>query len=192
MRRRDRAVHDEAWIKLFLHRAPVGALATVHEGQPFINTNLFVYDEPEHVIYVHTARVGRTRANVEQEERMCFSVSEMGCFLPDKVAWEFGVEYAGVVIFGTATIVEDDQEKARFFEMFFDKYVPNLQAGTDYAPARIRNVHASACIRSILSSGVLRKRKLPPTFPGPFTMASETKGGWNCSFAEGVQLPQKV
>ena len=46
---------------------PVGALATIHDGQPFINSNLFVYDEQAHCIYMHTARVGRTQANVERE-----------------------------------------------------------------------------------------------------------------------------
>ena len=65
VRRKDRAVDDERWIVELLRRAAVGALATVYEGQPFINENIFVYDEGERVIYLHTARVGRTRANVE-------------------------------------------------------------------------------------------------------------------------------
>ncbi len=61
--RKDRAVDDDAWITAMLGRAAVGTLATVSDGQPFINSNLFVYDEGEGVIYMHTARVGRTRAN---------------------------------------------------------------------------------------------------------------------------------
>jgi len=43
VRRRDRAVTDEGWIKAFLHSGAWGALASVAEGQPFINTNLYVY-----------------------------------------------------------------------------------------------------------------------------------------------------
>ena len=73
----------------------VATLATVYEGQPFINTNLFVYEEDKHVIYMHTARTGRTRNNVNEEERVCLSVFEMGRLLPDKIALEFSVEYAG-------------------------------------------------------------------------------------------------
>ena len=53
-RRSDRAVTDEAWIKDFLSGAPFGALATVSDGQPFINMNQFVYDEAAHAIYLHT------------------------------------------------------------------------------------------------------------------------------------------
>ncbi|NJK79078.1 MAG: hypothetical protein HC914_03900 [Chloroflexaceae bacterium] len=54
IRRRDRAVTDEAWIQALLHRAPFAALATVVDGQPFINSNLFVYDEAAACIYMHT------------------------------------------------------------------------------------------------------------------------------------------
>src|SRR5512147_2046139 len=92
--RTDRAVTDEEWIKALLRRAPIGILATVADGQPFINSNLFVYDEPNGAIYMHTARVGRTRANVEGDERACFTVTEMGRLLPASEALEFSVEYA--------------------------------------------------------------------------------------------------
>ena len=43
MRRPDRAVEEDAWIKQYLGQAAVGVLATSYEGQPFINSNLFVY-----------------------------------------------------------------------------------------------------------------------------------------------------
>ena len=43
--RTDRAVADDLWIKQMLDHAPVGYLATILDGQPFINSNLYVYDE---------------------------------------------------------------------------------------------------------------------------------------------------
>ncbi|MBP7592944.1 MAG: pyridoxamine 5'-phosphate oxidase family protein, partial [Chloroflexi bacterium] len=64
VRRQDREVTDESWIRALLHRAPIGYLATQHDGQPFLNSNLFVYDEAAQVIYMHTAKVGRTQANI--------------------------------------------------------------------------------------------------------------------------------
>ena len=107
IRRDDRAVEDQAWIKQFLKTAPIGTLATVYDGQPFVNTNLFYYDEASHSIITHTARVGRTRANIEIHDKVCFSIMEMGRLLPAAEALEFSVEYAGVTIFGTMTVVED-------------------------------------------------------------------------------------
>ena len=45
IRRSDREVVDETWMKRFLKTAAVGTVATVRAGQPFANTNLFVFDE---------------------------------------------------------------------------------------------------------------------------------------------------
>src|SRR5262245_35498164 len=41
VRRQDRAVTDEGWIRELLKRAPYGTLATVRDGQPFVNMNIF-------------------------------------------------------------------------------------------------------------------------------------------------------
>ncbi|MCB8980542.1 MAG: pyridoxamine 5'-phosphate oxidase family protein [Ardenticatenaceae bacterium] len=107
VRRADRAVTDEAWIRTLLHRAPVGVLAFNQGDQPFLNSNLYVYDEAAHAIYMHTARVGRTPANLASETKICFTIFEMGRLLPAKEALEFSVEYSGVTVFGTAVTVED-------------------------------------------------------------------------------------
>jgi len=48
LRRRDRG-KDDAWVRAFLTRAPWGYLATVgDDGQPYLNSNLFVFDEARH------------------------------------------------------------------------------------------------------------------------------------------------
>ena len=44
VRRKDRAVTDEAWIENTLEKAPFGVLALSRDGQPFVNMNVFVYD----------------------------------------------------------------------------------------------------------------------------------------------------
>ena len=56
VKRKDRGVTDEFWLREFLRDGHWGFLATVYDGQPCINTNLFVYDERKHAIYTHTAR----------------------------------------------------------------------------------------------------------------------------------------
>ena len=63
LRRRDRG-KEEPWVRDFIRQAPLGFLATVaDDGQPFLNSNLFVCDEDRHCIYLHTHRTGRTRDN---------------------------------------------------------------------------------------------------------------------------------
>ena len=110
LRRRDRG-KEEPWVTDFMIQAPCGFMATVgKDGQPFLNSNLYFYDQERHCIYLHTHRSGKTRDNVEQVQKVAFSVAAMGRFLPAPEALEFSVEYAGVVAFGIGTIVEDAGE----------------------------------------------------------------------------------
>lgn len=168
MRRHDRAVEDEGWIRGFLHENPVGTLATVHDGQPFINTNFYVYDEKKNVIYMHTARQGRTRSNLEEDERVCFGVSTMGRILPADTALEFSVEYAGVVAFGKGHIVEDDDEKAGALQLLLDKYAPHLRPGRDYRPSTQNELDRTSVFRIDIESWSGKKKEVASDFPGAF------------------------
>ena len=168
MRRADRGVKDDVWIKQFLHTAAVGSMATVHNGQPFINTNLFVYDEANHCLFTHTARVGRTQANVNLHQKVCFSIMEMGRLLPADEALEFSVEYAGVMVFGEAVIVEDNEEATRALQMLLDKYAPHLEAGKDYRPPIEPELKRTAVFRITIESWSGKKKEVEENFPDAF------------------------
>lgn len=168
VRRTDREVSDEQWIRSFLHRAAFGHMATVYDGQPFINSNLFAYDEDTHAIYLHTARVGRTQANVMASERVCFTVSEMGRLLPADVALEFSVEYAGVMVFGTAVLVDDPQEKEHGLQLLLDKYAPHLRPGRDYRSITAEELQRTAVFRISIEQWSGKKKEVAADFPGAF------------------------
>lgn len=172
VRRSDREVTDETWMKQFLHAADVGTLATVHEGQPFLNQNLFVYDEDKHAIYIHTARKGRTRANVEVEQKVSFAIMEMGRLLPADEALEFSVEYAGVVIFGTSEIVEDDTEATHALQLMLDKYAAHLSAGDDYRPPVPEELKRTSVFRIQIDQWSAKKKEVED-FDGAFWYPSQ-------------------
>lgn len=171
--RTDRAVTDEAWIKDFLCRAPVGVLATVRDGQPFINSNLFVYDEGRNAIYMHTAKMGRTRSNVEADENICFSAYEMGRLLPASEALEFSVEYQSVVVFGRASIVEDFEEARWMLQMLLDKYAPHLKPGQDYRPSTNEEIKRTSVYRIQIDSWSGKKKEVAADFPGAYRYGQE-------------------
>jgi len=168
VKRRDRAVEDDGWIADLLGRAPMAALATAHDGQPFINSNLFVYDPGRHAIYMHTARYGRTRANVEGETRVCLSVSEMGRLLPADTALEFSVEYAGATIFGRAGVVEDADEAAYGLQLLLDKYFPHLRPGEHYRPSTAEELARTAVYRIDIEEWSGKRKQVDQSFPGAF------------------------
>ncbi len=167
VRRADRAVEDEAWIVALLERSATGFLATVCEGQPFINSNLFVYDRQAHAIYLHTARKGRTRENVEGDPRVCFTVAEMGRLLPADVALEFSVEYSSVVVFGRASIVEDEEEATAALQLLLDKYFAHLRPGEDYRPPVPEELKRTTVMRVGVESWSGKKKEVGD-FPGAF------------------------
>ncbi len=166
--RKDREVNDEAWIKRLLHRAPMGYLATVQSEQPFINSNLFVYDEAAHAIYLHTAKVGRTRANVEGNARVCFSVTTMGRMLPAPEALEFSVEYAGVVVFGKAQLVDDPAKAAAALQKLLDKYAPHLRPGRDYRPPIDEELKRTTVYHIQIEAWSGKRKEVAENFPGAY------------------------
>jgi nitroimidazol reductase NimA-like FMN-containing flavoprotein (pyridoxamine 5'-phosphate oxidase superfamily) len=166
LRRSDRG-KDDAWIREFLHRAPVGVLATVHDEQPFINSNLYVYDESANAIYMHTGRVGRTQANVDHHERVCFSIMEMGRLLPADEALEFSVEYSGVVVFGRACLIDGDEAK-HALQMLLDKYAPHLRPNVHYRPTTDDELKRTAVYRIEIDSWSGKQKQAEADFPGAY------------------------
>jgi nitroimidazol reductase NimA-like FMN-containing flavoprotein (pyridoxamine 5'-phosphate oxidase superfamily) len=167
IRRSDRAKEDD-WIRSFLRRVPMGTMATVDEGQPFLVTRNFVYDEEKHAIYMHGATKGRTYNNVITNPQVCFSASAMGRLLPADEAVEFGVEYAGVVVFGKAAIVDDQEEATRGLNKLLQKYFPHLHSGVDYQPITLEALKATAVYRIEIESWSGKEKKAPDDFPGAF------------------------
>jgi nitroimidazol reductase NimA-like FMN-containing flavoprotein (pyridoxamine 5'-phosphate oxidase superfamily) len=143
-------------------------LATILDGQPFINSNLFVYDEARQAIYLHTARVGRTRANVEATSSVCFSVSEMGRLLPADTALEFSVEYSGVTVFGLIAVVTDETEAKYALQLLLDKYFPHLHPGIDYRPITLEELQRTSVYRLDIESWSGKQKKVAADFPGAF------------------------
>lgn len=170
VRRRDRAIDDDAWIAAALRDALVGRLATVHDGRPFLNANLFVYDADRHAIYLHTARRGRTRDNVEAAPPApaCFEVSEMGRILPAEQALEFSVEYAGVVVFGDVAIVDDEGEAERALQALLDKAAPHLRPGRDYRAIQPDELRRTSVFRLDVRSWSGKRKVVDEAFPGAF------------------------
>jgi nitroimidazol reductase NimA-like FMN-containing flavoprotein (pyridoxamine 5'-phosphate oxidase superfamily) len=167
VRRADRAVTDDHWIADMLTHAPMGTLATVSDGQPFVNSNLFVYDAQNHALYTHTARLGRTRSNVDGDEKVCFTVTSMGRLLPADEALEFSVEYAGVVVFGRASIIEGaDAERA--LQLLLDKYFPHLRPGRDYRPIIPEELKRTSVYRIAIESWSGKQKRVADDFPGAF------------------------
>lgn len=168
MRRKERAVTDDAWMQALLQRAAVGVMATSYDDQPYITSNLFVYDPGAHCLYLHTAKAGRFLANIEHNPRIAFTVMEMGRLLPADTSLEFSVEYASVVIFGTVQIVTDPDDATRALQLLLDKSAPHLLPGVDYRPPVESELKRTAVFRVTIEEWSGKQKSAPADFPGAY------------------------
>ena len=147
VRRRDRAVEDEEWIRSFLGEARYGVVATEWEGQPFMNPVVFVYEQETQAIYFHTSRAGRIFANISRNPRVCFNACRMGDLMPATTASGFDVEYDSVVVFGKAEVLTDESQATRALRLLLGKYFPNLRYGEEYGPITSEQLGRAAVYR---------------------------------------------
>ena len=123
---------DDAWIRAFLHEAKVGHIASVQEGQPFLNPSTFWFDEENRQIIFHSNVTGRIRSNIENNSRVCFEASELGKMLPANVALEFSLQFRSVIVFGTTRLISDPEEARRVMYALIHKYFPEMTAGKEF------------------------------------------------------------
>lgn len=163
-----RVIDDDGWIRAFLQRMASGFLATAHENQPYVIPVQYVYDEQRHAIYLHGARAGRKYENIAANAQVCFSVGEMGRMLPESRAAKFGVEYASVVIFGQASVIEDNRLAHDALQMLLDKYAPHLRPGRDYEPITEGDLERTAVLEIRIDSWSAKMRAADPDYPGAY------------------------
>jgi nitroimidazol reductase NimA-like FMN-containing flavoprotein (pyridoxamine 5'-phosphate oxidase superfamily) len=170
IRRQDRAIKDEAWIKTFLQRAPYGVLATSMQDQPFIHGILFVYDNEHNVIYLHSANEGRTIDNIRVNPKICFTVAEMGRLLPHPQARGFSVEYSSVVVFGAARLVKEPEEMIKGLHLLMTKYAPHLKSGKNYQPLTEAELEGVAVYCIEIAAWSAKRKQAPEDFDGAYQL----------------------
>ncbi len=168
--RTDRAKDDE-WIRSFLRAATWGYLGTVgDDGQPYLNPNLFVFDEERHCLWLHTRRTGRMRTNVDAHEKVVFSTAAMGRLLPANQALEFSVEYASVVVFGTGRVIEDPEEATHGLRALLEKHAPHLRYGVDYREIVSEELERTAVYRVDIEAWSGKQKEAPGDAPGAYLL----------------------
>ena len=169
VKRKDRAVEDADWIRALLARAPTGTLASAAGGQPYLHTNLFVFDPEADAIYMHTARTGRTRSSIEADPHVAFMVYEMGRLLPAATSLDMSVEFASVVVFGRAFVVTDPAQAEKALRMLLDKYFAHLEYGKDYRSIQPEEQARTSVYRIEIDQWSGKRKQVEEDYPGAFT-----------------------
>lgn len=103
----------------------VAHVATVDaDGYPYVIPFVYVYEGGDK-LYLHIGNIHESHfwENLKHNNKISIEVSEMGELQPGKkYACQSALVYTSVVLFGRATRIEDESEKALFFDRLMVKY----------------------------------------------------------------------
>ena len=127
-----------------------------------------MYQIEQKAIFFHTSNKGRMISNINENPKVALTIVKMGRLLPASNSREFSVEYASVIVFGTAHILEEEAVRAYGLQMLLDKYFPHLEPGKDYPKLTLSEMRGAAVCRIDISSWSGKRNQAPPDFPNAF------------------------
>lgn len=110
----------------FLNSQPAGRVASIDgKGYPQVIPMNFVF--ADNVVYMHSHPMGEKLENIMRNPKVGFEVDQHVCFMPSYYfhptdASQADTLYISVVIKGTASLVDDGNEKARALNALMEKY----------------------------------------------------------------------
>lgn len=149
MRRKDRQLsQEEAWA--ILKETDYGVLAVIgDQGWPYaVPMNYFVLDG---ALYLHCAQEGHKLDAIAKDNRVCFTVTAQHDLIPHQIT----TVYKSAVVFGRASLVEDQAERLALLASLIDtlgdvspeikaKYIQNKQAKTALVKISPQHITAKA------------------------------------------------
>jgi nitroimidazol reductase NimA-like FMN-containing flavoprotein (pyridoxamine 5'-phosphate oxidase superfamily) len=106
MRRADRAITDPVELDSILLRGRFATIAMCQDGEPYLVTLSYGYDEARNALYFHLATTGRKLDAIAADPRVCATIVIDGGY----VAGECKHRYESVVLTGRMALVEDPDE----------------------------------------------------------------------------------
>jgi len=109
-----RSSYEKATIISILKEGLVCHISYVHENQPFILPHLYAVKNDK--VYIHGSVGSFMLRALKTEIDLCFSVTLIDGLVLARSAFHHSVNYRSVVLFGTAKVVESEQEKTEALE----------------------------------------------------------------------------
>ncbi|MBE9157343.1 pyridoxamine 5'-phosphate oxidase family protein [Nodosilinea sp. LEGE 06152] len=116
-----RASYDRQQVYDILDEGLVCHLGFVVEGQPFVIPT--AYGRLDDKVYIHGSPASRMLASLEQGIAVCLTVTLLDGLVLARSAFHHSMNYRSVVLFGTATRVDDADEKMTALKAFTDHVV---------------------------------------------------------------------
>jgi nitroimidazol reductase NimA-like FMN-containing flavoprotein (pyridoxamine 5'-phosphate oxidase superfamily) len=120
LRRKEKEITDISEIESVIQKSQVCRLAFADEGLPYIVPLCFGYKNK--ILYFHSAREGQKIEILRRNHEVCFEFDIDARVRSGKNACAWGMAYKSVIGYGTASFVEDHEEKQKALDIIMRQY----------------------------------------------------------------------
>jgi uncharacterized protein len=117
-----RGVYDRDTVNRILDEGFICHAGFVADGQPYVIPTL--YGRNGNVLYLHGSVASRMLRNLGQGSPVCVTVTLVDGLVLARSVFNHSMNYRSVVILGTATLVDDPQEKVAALRVLSEHIVP--------------------------------------------------------------------
>ncbi len=121
-----RAEYDRATIYQILDEGLICHVSFVTNNQPYVIPT--AYGRIEDTLYIHGSPASRMLRTLQQGVEVCVNVTLLDGLVLARSAFHHSMNYRSVVVFGTATTVQDSQEKLAALHAFTEHIIPGRWA----------------------------------------------------------------
>ncbi|WP_428541868.1 pyridoxamine 5'-phosphate oxidase family protein [Rhodopila sp.] len=121
-RTHERGRFDKATVYDILDSAMVAHIAYVIDGQPFCTPTGFWREDDK--LYWHGSSASRMIRSQSAGVPVCVTVTHFDAIVLARSGFHHSVNYRSVMAFGTARMVDDQEEKRRLMDRFVDRLFP--------------------------------------------------------------------
>lgn len=153
-----RGAFDRATVYQILDEAFICHVGFTVDGQPFVIPT--GYGRLEDQLYLHGSAASRMLRSIAKGVPVCVTVTLLDGLVLARSAFHHSVNYRSVVILGTATLVEDADEKMAALHAITEHIVPGRWA--EVRPPNEQELKATSVLALPLSEVSAKVRTGPP------------------------------
>jgi nitroimidazol reductase NimA-like FMN-containing flavoprotein (pyridoxamine 5'-phosphate oxidase superfamily) len=180
-----RGTHDRPTIDAILDEALISHVGFVHDGKPAVIPTLHARVGDE--VLIHGSAASRMLRALATGIDACLTATLIDGLVLARSAFHHSINYRSVVLYGTARLVEEPDERERALEAFTERLVPGRWAEVRW-PTR-KELKATTVLRLPIEEGSAKVRSGPPIDDEPDYALDVWAGVVPLTLTRGVPVP---
>ena len=157
-RKKERGSHQRDLVNAILDEGLLCHVGLAAEGSTFVMP--MAYARVEDTLYLHGATGNRLLRKMAEGVEVCVTVTLLDALVLARSAFHHSMNYRSVMLFGTCTRVDDDDEKRKASNALLEHMAPGRSA--DARPPSIDELRAVLIVRVPIAEGSAKVRSGGP------------------------------